>query len=172
MLACDHEHVRPDLLVLGKALGGGVYPVSAVLGDDEVMLTLKPGEHGSTFGGNPVACRVAMEAVSVIQDEGLIENAVQRGEQLRAGLRELQHEFPGIQEVRGLGLLNALVVGSDQEEHAHDLAWKLCLRMMEQGVLAKPTHGHIIRLAPPLCITSDEIDRALSSIRKALEGLS
>jgi len=172
MLACDHENVRPDLLVLGKALGGGVYPVSAVLGDDEVMLTLRPGEHGSTFGGNPLACRVALEAVAVLHDEGLIENAARRGEQLRLGLDALQSEFPIILEVRGRGLLNAVVVGSEQEEHAHDLAWNLCLRMMQQGVLAKPTHGHIIRLAPPLSISSDEIDKALDGIRKALISLS
>ena len=172
MLACDHEHVRPDLVVLGKALGGGVYPVSAVLGDDEVMLTLKPGEHGSTFGGNPVACRVAMEAVSVLQEEGLIDNAWVRGEQLRTGLMELQRKYPIIMKVRGQGLLNALVVGSDIEEKADDLAWNLCLRMMERGVLAKPTHGHIIRLAPPLCITADEIDQALDSIGKALGSLN
>jgi ornithine--oxo-acid transaminase len=171
MLACDHEHVRPDLVVLGKALGGGVYPVSAVLGDDEVMLTLKPGEHGSTFGGNPVACRVAMEAVSVLQDEGLIENAIERGEQLRAGLIALQREFPVILKVRGQGLLNAIVVGNEAEEQADDLAWNLCLRMMEHGVLAKPTHGHIIRLAPPLCISTAEVDQALDRIRKAIASL-
>lgn len=171
MLACDHEHVRPDLVVLGKALGGGVYPVSAVLGDDEVMLTLKPGEHGSTFGGNPVACRVAMEAVSVLQDEGLIENAIERGEQLRAGLIALQREFPVILKVRGQGLLNAIVVGNEVEEQADDLAWNLCLRMMEHGVLAKPTHGHIIRLAPPLCISTAEVDQALDRIRKAIASL-
>jgi ornithine--oxo-acid transaminase len=172
MLACDHEHVRPDLVVLGKALGGGVYPVSAVLGDHEVMLTLKPGEHGSTFGGNPVACRVAMEAVSVLQEEGLIDNAVKRGEQLRSGLMDLQRKYPIIKKVRGQGLLNALVVGSDIEEKADDMAWNLCLRMMERGVLAKPTHGHIIRLAPPLCITADEIEQALVSIGKALGSLN
>ncbi|MFM7586965.1 MAG: ornithine--oxo-acid transaminase [Bacteroidota bacterium] len=171
MLACDHEHVRPDLVVLGKALGGGVYPVSAVLGDDEVMLTLKPGEHGSTFGGNPVACRVAMEAVSVLQEEGLIDNAWVRGEQLRTGLMELQRKYPVILKVRGQGLLNAIVVGSDLEEKADDLAWNLCLRMMERGVLAKPTHGHIIRLAPPLCLTAQEIDQALNNIGKALGSL-
>jgi ornithine--oxo-acid transaminase len=171
MLACDHEHVRPDLVVLGKALGGGVYPVSAVLGDDEVMLTLKPGEHGSTFGGNPVACRVAMEAVSVLQDEGLIENAIERGEQLRAGLIALQREFSVILKVRGQGLLNAIVVGNEVEEQADDLAWNLCLRMMEHGVLAKPTHGHIIRLAPPLCISTAEVDQALDRIRKAIASL-
>jgi ornithine--oxo-acid transaminase len=172
MLACDHEHVRPDLVVLGKALGGGVYPVSAVLGDDEVMLTLKPGEHGSTFGGNPVACRVAMEAVSVLQDEGLIENAIERGEQLRAGLIALQREFSVILKVRGQGLLNAIVVGNEVEEQADDLAWNLCLRMMEHGVLAKPTHGHIIRLAPPLCISTAEVDQALDRIRKAIASLN
>lgn len=172
MLACDHEHVRPDLVVLGKALGGGVYPVSAVLGNDEVMLTLKPGEHGSTFGGNPLACRVALEAVSVLLDEKLMENAVVRGEQLRAGLKALQSDFPMILKVRGQGLLNAVVVGSEEEEKAHDLAWNLCLRMMDQGVLAKPTHGHIIRLAPPLCITAAEVDQALFGIRKALERVN
>ncbi|MBM3918101.1 MAG: ornithine--oxo-acid transaminase [Sphingomonadales bacterium] len=171
MLACDHENVRPDLIVLGKALGGGVYPVSAVLGDDEVMLTLKPGEHGSTFGGNPVACRVALEAVAVLQDEGLIENAALRGEQLRSGLHELKSEFPILMNVRGKGLLNAIVVGSEQGGKTQNLAWNLCIRMMKQGVLAKPTQGHIIRLAPPLCITSAEVDKALTCMRKALVAL-
>ena len=161
----------PIWLFWEKLWGGGVYPVSAVLGDDEVMLTLKPGEHGSTFGGNPVACRVAMEAVSVLQDEGLIENAIERGEQLRAGLIALQREFSVILKVRGQGLLNAIVVGNEVEEQADDLAWNLCLRMMEHGVLAKPTHGHIIRLAPPLCISTAEVDQALDRIRKAIASL-
>jgi len=171
MLACHHEEVRPDLLVLGKALGGGVYPVSAVLGDDEVMLTLRPGEHGSTFGGNPLACRVAMEAVAVLLEEGMIENAALRGDQLRAGLGELRAEFPQIVHVRGKGLLNAMVLGGHDDNEADNMAWNLCLKMKEQGVLAKPTHGHIIRLAPPLCITASEVDRALDGIRRALRAV-
>jgi len=162
MLACDHENFRPDILMLGKALSGGILPVSAVLADDEVMLCIKPGEHGSTYGGNPLACAVAMEAMQVIIDERMADHAAELGEQLRQGLRAIQDER--ITLVRGKGLLNAIVI----KPHNGKTAWDLCLKMAENGLLAKPTHGDIIRFAPPLVITSEQIDECLSIIRKSL----
>jgi ornithine--oxo-acid transaminase len=162
MLACDHENFRPDILMLGKALSGGILPVSAVLADDEVMLCIKPGEHGSTYGGNPLACAVAMEAMQVIIDERMADHAAELGEQLRQGLRAIQDER--ITLVRGKGLLNAIVI----KPHNGKTAWDLCLKMAENGLLAKPTHGDIIRFAPPLVITSEQIDVCLSIIRKSL----
>uniref|UniRef100_A0A8C5QVB3 Ornithine aminotransferase, mitochondrial n=1 Tax=Leptobrachium leishanense TaxID=445787 RepID=A0A8C5QVB3_9ANUR len=162
MLAVDHENVRPDILILGKALSGGTYPVSAVLCDDEVMLTIKPGEHGSTYGGNPLACRVAMAALEVIEEENLSENARIMGEILRAELMKTPNDI--ITHVRGKGLLNAIVVKQSQECDA----WKLCLRLRDNGLLAKPTHGDIIRLAPPLTIKEDEIRECIDIIHKTI----
>ncbi|CAE7232509.1 Oat [Symbiodinium natans] len=175
LLACDHDGIRPDILVLGKALSGGVLPASAVLTSHEVMLTIRPGEHGSTYGGNPLACRVATAALTVLKDEALTENAAERGEQLRAGLRKLsQDEGSPIKLVRGRGLLNAIVIGgSDRGNYGDEgLAWQLCEEMCKNGLLAKPTHGTIIRLAPPLCITAAEIDECIAIIAKSLKCLA
>lgn len=166
MLCCDHENVHPDVLILGKALSGGMMPVSAVLADDEVMLTIKPGEHGSTYGGNPLACKVAIASLQVLKDEKLAENAEEQGEYLRKRLTELNH--PNISIVRGKGLLNAIVIKHEDK----DMAWKLCLKMMENGLLAKPTHGDKIRFAPPLTITRDQMDECISIITGSLELMS
>jgi ornithine--oxo-acid transaminase len=164
MLCCDHENVRADMLILGKALSGGTLPISAVLADDEVMLTIEPGDHGSTYGGNPLACKIAMEALTVLKEEGMAENAAKMGEILRNELSSLKSEF--ISMVRGKGLLNAIVI-----EHPNaDAAWALCLRLKENGVLAKPTHGDKIRLAPPLTITEEQIMECVSAIRKSLRN--
>jgi ornithine--oxo-acid transaminase len=162
MLACDHENVKPDLLVLGKALSGGILPVSAVLANDEVMLTIKPGEHGSTYGGNPLACRVAMEALQVLKDENLAENAERLGEILRTELRAIPSKR--IAAVRGKGLLNALVI----EPQNGITAWEVCLRLKENGLLAKPTHGDIIRFAPPLVITEAQLRECIAIISKTI----
>lgn len=161
-LAVDHEEVRPDVLILGKALSGGVYPVSAVLCDDEVMLTIKPGEHGSTYGGNPVACQVAIAALQVMEEEKLAENAQRMGKLLRAELRKLPKDI--VTTVRGKGLLNAVVI---KETKDHD-AWKVCLRLRDNGLLAKPTHGDIIRLAPPLIIKEDELHECVDIIQRTI----
>jgi ornithine--oxo-acid transaminase len=161
MLACDHEGVRPDVLVLGKALSGGMYPVSAVLADDEIMLTIAPGQHGSTFGGNPLAARIAVAALDVIRDERLADNAAAMGEIFRSGLRSLAH--PMIELVRGRGLLNAVVVAP----RGGKTAWDVCLRLKENGLLAKPTHDHVIRFAPPLVITEAQVREALDIIRRS-----
>ena len=165
MLACDHEDVRPDILILGKALSGGTMPVSAVLADDEIMLTIKPGEHGSTYGGNPLACKVAIAALQVLQDEKMVENAAIQGAYLRGQLVALNH--PNISLVRGKGLLNAIVINHSNK----NAAWDLCLQMKENGLLAKPTHGDKIRFAPPLVITRPQIDECVGIIRKSLEQL-
>lgn len=165
MLACDHEDVHPDILILGKALSGGVLPVSAVLADDEIMLTIKPGEHGSTYGGNPLACRVAIAALEVLKEENMSEQAAEKGAYFREQLAALRS--PYVKIIRGKGLLNAIVI-----EHSDpDAAWKLCLELKELGMLAKPTHGDKIRLAPPLVITKDQIDQCVEMIGKALERL-
>jgi ornithine--oxo-acid transaminase len=170
-LACDHDGVRPDILVLGKALSGGVLPVSAVMASAEVMLTIRPGEHGSTYGGNPLACSVAVAAMEVLRDEKLAENAMTRGEQLREGLRSLGKEGNSkISLVRGRGLLNAIVVATDNEGD-DGTAWDLCVKMAENGLLAKPTHGNIIRFAPPLCITAAEVDECLDIIGRSLKAV-
>lgn len=162
-LACDHENVKPDILILGKALSGGIMPISCVLANNEVMLTIKPGEHGSTFGGNPLACKVAEAALNVIIEENLIENASKMGEIFR---RELAHfESHLIKDVRGKGLLNAVEINSDKDS---DVAWNLCLQMKENGLLSKPTHGNIIRFAPPLVIKEDEMMSALDIIKNAM----
>lgn len=164
MLACDHEQVKPDILILGKALSGGTLPVSAVLASHEIMLTIKPGEHGSTYGGNPLACAVASEALRVLIDERLDINAHERGIQLRSGLQQLQHRFSFIKEIRGKGLLNAIEI----DETSGIKAWDICLSLAQHGILAKPTHGHIIRFAPPLVITENEMDTCLHRMEQSL----
>lgn len=161
LLACDHEGVRPDILILGKALSGGVLPVSAVLADDDIMLTIKPGEHGSTFGGNPVAAKVAIAALEVVKDEKLAENAERLGEIFRNEFRNIESEM--IKLVRGKGLLNAVVIAPKDGKEA----WDVCLTMKEYGVIAKPTHGDIIRFAPPLTITEEQLMDAIERIKKA-----
>ena len=165
MLACDHENVRPDILLLGKALSGGMMPVSAVLADDEIMLTIKPGEHGSTYGGNPLACKVAITSLEVLKSESMAENAEAMGKLLRSELNDLHSSHISI--VRGKGLLNAIVI-----DHANkDAAWDLCLQLKENGLLAKPTHGDKIRFAPPLTITKDQVIDCVDIIRKSLLSL-
>jgi len=166
MLACDHENARPDVLILGKALSGGTMPVSAVLADDEVMMTVKPGEHGSTYGGNPLGCAVAMASLQVIKDEDLAGNAGAMGQLLRDGLQKIHS--PYLKTVRGKGLLNAIVI-----DHPNpDAAWELCLLMKENGLLAKPTHGDKIRFAPPLIITKEQVKECLDIIEKSLKELT
>jgi ornithine--oxo-acid transaminase len=165
MLACDYENVRPDILILGKALSGGVLPVSAVLCDDEIMLTIKPGEHGSTYGGNPLACAVAMTALQVLKDEKMCANAEAMGTLLRSELEKLNS--PVISIVRGKGLLNAIVI----KHQNPDAAWELCLIMKENGLLAKPTHGDKIRFAPPLVITKEQVMECVGIIDKSLKQL-
>ena len=165
MLACDHENVRPDILLLGKALSGGTMPVSAVLADDEIMLTIKPGDHGSTYGGNPLGCKVAMTALQVLVDEKMAENSVIQGEHLRKELLALNHEHIAI--VRGKGLFNAIVIDHPQK----DTAWDICIQMKENGLLAKPTHGDRIRFAPPLLITRPQIDECISIIKRSMEKI-
>lgn len=162
LLACDHEEVRPDILILGKALSGGTMPVSAVLADDEIMLTIKPGEHGSTFGGNPVACKVAMAALEVVKEEKLAERAEYLGQIFRDEMRSIQSEM--VQQVRGKGLLNAVIIKPKNGKEA----WDVCVKMKELGVLAKPTHQHIIRFAPPLVITEEQLRDAISRIKEAI----
>ncbi|OJW85317.1 MAG: ornithine--oxo-acid transaminase [Bacteroidetes bacterium 46-16] len=163
MLACDHENVRPDILILGKALSGGTMPVSAVLADDEIMLTIKPGEHGSTYGGNPLACKVTMTALQVLQDEKMAENAAVQGEYFREQLKALNH--PNIGIIRGKGLLNAIVI-----DHANkEAAWDLCLQLKANGLLAKPTHGDKIRFAPPLVISRAQVEECTGIIKQSLE---
>jgi len=165
MLACDHEGLRPDILILGKALSGGVLPVSAVLADDEIMLTIKPGEHGSTYGGNPLACAVAITSLTVLKEEKMTENAALMGDYFRNGLRKMNSPF--IQTIRGKGLLNAVVIHQTKP----DTAWDLCLELMENGLLAKPTHGNKIRFAPPLTITKNQLDECLEIIEESLNTL-
>ena len=162
MLACDHENVRPDILILGKAISGGMYPVSCVLSDNEIMLTIKPGEHGSTYGGNPIAAVLAIESLKIIREEGLSENAQKMGNVFREEMKNFKSDF--IEEVRGKGLLNAITIRPiDGKE-----AWDLCITMKEFGILAKPTHRHIIRYTPPLVINESQMSEALDKIKKAL----
>lgn len=165
MLACDHVDVRPDILVLGKALAGGVYPVSAVLCDDDIMLNIRPGEHGSTFGGNPLGCRIAMSALQVLVEEKMIENADHMGKLFRSEMQKLVEKYELLQLVRGKGLLNAVVINDTPDSKT---AWNLCLQLMELGVLAKPTHGNIIRLAPPLLIKQNEMMEVLNRFESAI----
>ncbi len=165
MLACDHEKVKPDLLILGKALSGGVLPVSAVLANNEVMLTIKPGEHGSTYGGNPLACKIAVTALQVLKEENMAENADNLGNLFRQELNKIQS--PHISKIRGRGLLNAIVIKHEDP----NAAWNVCLALKENGLLAKQTHGDIIRFAPPLLITKDQILECTEIIRKSLSVL-
>lgn len=165
LLAVHHENVQPDVLILGKAISGGVYPVSAVLCNDEIMNVIKPGQHGSTFGGNPVAAAVAVAALEVIKDEKLAENAERLGVILREGLNKIAAKNDLITLVRGKGLLNAIVINTDEES---DLAWEICLKFRDNGLLAKPTHGNKIRLAPPLVMTEEQIKECLDIIEKSL----
>ncbi|MBC7553513.1 MAG: ornithine--oxo-acid transaminase [Taibaiella sp.] len=162
MLACDHEEVRPDILLLGKALSGGTMPVSAVLADNEIMLTIKPGEHGSTYGGNPLACKVAITALQVLKDEHMAENSDIQGTYLRQQLTAMNSEFISI--VRGKGLFNAIVINHPKK----DTAWDICMSMKKHGMLAKPTHGDRIRFAPPLIITKEQVDECLEMIKASL----
>ena len=163
MLASDHEGVRPDLLILGKALSGGVLPVSCVLADDDIMLVIHPGEHGSTFGGNPLAAAVCMAALEVVKDENLAQNAQTLGKVFRERMNQLKTKTELIAGVRGKGLLNAIVINDSPES---DTAWNICLQLAENGLLAKPTHGNIIRLAPPLVITEEQVHECCDVIEK------
>ena len=165
MLACDHENVRPDILILGKALSGGTYPVSCVLADDDIMLTIKPGEHGSTYGGNPVAAAVAIASLDVIREEKLAENAEKMGEIFRSEIRSIQSDM--IETVRGKGLLNAVVIKADHPRSA----WEICLKMKENGIIAKPTHEHTIRFTPPLVITEEQMMDAIGLIKKSFSEM-
>lgn len=163
MLCCDHENVKPDILILGKALSGGLLPVSAVLANNEIMLCIKPGEHGSTYGGNPLACRVAMAALSVLVDEKLAENSQRLGKILRHELRNISTKL--IKTVRGKGLLNAIVIDCSEDD---PMAWNFCLALMKNGLLAKPTHGNKIRFAPPLVITEEQLYDCIAIIQKTI----
>jgi ornithine--oxo-acid transaminase len=169
MLASDYEAVKPDILILGKALSGGVMPVSAALANDEVMLAIKPGQHGSTFGGNPLACKVAIASLEVLIEEKLAENAFAMGAYFRSEVQKMVNEFEHLTLVRGKGLLNAIVI---KPAKSGKTAWDVCVALKENGMLAKPTHGDIIRFAPPLVITKDEIDFAISIIRKVLKDFN
>ena len=167
MLATDFEDARPDILILGKALSGGVLPVSAVLADDEVMMCIKPGEHGSTFGGNPLSCAVAKTALKVVEEENLAKNATDMGELFRGRMQKFI-EFSNLaQIVRGKGLLNAIVIDSSVES---DMAWNICLKLKDNGLLAKPTHGNIIRFAPPLVITKEELEECCDIIETTIKS--
>lgn len=165
MICCDHEEVKPDILILGKALSGGVLPVSAVLARDEIMLTIQPGQHGSTFGGNPLACAVAMEALQVVKDEKLAENAAYLGHIFRQRMQQLIQQTNLVTQVRGKGMLNAIVINDTEES---DTAWNICLKLMEQGLLAKPTHGNILRFAPPLVMTEEQLDECCQIIEHVI----
>ncbi|XP_031568858.1 ornithine aminotransferase, mitochondrial-like [Actinia tenebrosa] len=164
-LCCDHENVRPDIVILGKALSGGVYPVSAVLCDDEVMLTIKPGEHGSTYGGNPLGTRVAITALKVLEEEKLAERSEALGKILLGEMKKLNPEV--VELARGKGLMNAIVIKPTEKYDA----WKVCLKLQDNGLLAKPTHDHIIRFTPPLVITEEELQESIDIIRKTIDSL-
>ena len=166
-LACDHENVHPDILILGKALSGGTYPVSAVLANDDIMLCIKPGQHGSTYGGNPIACKVGIAALSVLRDEQLSENSERLGKILLKELKSIQAEYPELVKlVRGKGLFCAMII----TESNGNSAWEVCLELMKNGLLAKPTHGDIIRFAPPLVINEEQLMECFSIIRKTLKS--
>ena len=169
MLATDYEDARPDILILGKALSGGVLPVSAVLADDEIMMCIRPGEHGSTFGGNPLACVVAKSALEVVKEENLVENAFLRGHQFRDRLKNLGEESELVKKVRGKGLLNAIVIDDDENSST---AWDICMKMKDNGLIAKPTHGNIIRFAPPLVISETEVDESCEIIEQSIKEFS
>lgn len=165
LLACDYEEIKPDVLILGKALSGGAIPVSAVLADDEVMLSIKPGEHGSTYGGNPLACEVAIAALEVVKEEELSERAFRLGEIFRRELSEFINTNDLVKLVRGKGLLNAIVINDTETSKT---AWNICMKLRDNGLLAKPTHGNIIRFAPPLVITEDELMECISIIKRTI----
>lgn len=165
MLACDYEGFQPDILILGKALSGGVFPVSAVLANDDVMLTIKPGEHGSTYGGNPLACAVAVAALEVLKEEKLAENAYAMGELFRERMNQMIAKTDKVTLVRGRGLLNAIVINDSPDS---DTAWNICLALKENGLLAKPTHGNIIRFAPPLVMTEEQLHECCDIIEKTI----
>jgi ornithine--oxo-acid transaminase len=167
MLCVDHEEVRPDIVILGKALSGGAYPVSAVMADDEIMECLRPGEHGSTYGGNPLACAVAMEALKVVQDEKLADNADRLGKIFREEMNTLVEESELVNLVRGKGLLNAIVINDSEDSKT---AWNICLKLKENGLLAKPTHGNIIRFAPPLVMTEEQLRDCISIIKDTIHS--
>ncbi|WP_445665768.1 ornithine--oxo-acid transaminase [Fodinibius sp. AD559] len=167
MLCVDHEDVRPDIVILGKALSGGAYPVSAVMADDHIMECLRPGEHGSTYGGNPLACAVAMEALKVVEDENLAENADQMGQLFREEMNNLVEESDLVNLVRGKGLLNAIVINDSEDS---ETAWNICLKLKENGLLAKPTHGNIIRFAPPLVMTEEQLMDCISIIKDTIHS--
>jgi ornithine--oxo-acid transaminase len=166
MLACDHEGVHPDILILGKALSGGMYPISAVLANDEIMLCIKPGQHGSTYGGNPLAAKLAVASLEILRDEKLADNAERLGKILRSELNKIKS--PLLRTVRGKGLLNAIEIN---EKNGVD-GWKVCIALAEHGLLAKPTHGDKIRFAPPLTITEGQIMECAAIIKNVLEKLS
>jgi ornithine--oxo-acid transaminase len=165
LLAVDHEDVKPDILILGKALSGGAYPVSAVLADNEIMMVIKPGQHGSTFGGNPVAAKVAIAALEVVEEERLAENAERLGQLFRSEMNKIIEETDLVNSVRGKGLLNAILINDTEES---ETAWNLCLALKVNGLLAKPTHGNIIRFAPPLVMTEEELLDCVSIIKKTI----
>ncbi|MBI1288480.1 MAG: ornithine--oxo-acid transaminase [Flavobacteriales bacterium] len=167
LLAVDHENVRPDILILGKALSGGVLPVSAVLADDEIMLCIKPGEHGSTFGGNPLACKVAMAALQVVTDEKLAENAARLGQIFRSEMEAYIKTNDLVSLVRGKGLLNAVIINDSPDSKT---AWNICLKLASNGLLAKPTHGNIIRFAPPLVMTEEQLHACIDIIKTTLDS--
>ncbi|MGB0869665.1 MAG: ornithine--oxo-acid transaminase [Flavobacteriales bacterium] len=169
LLAVDHENVKPDILILGKALSGGAYPVSAVLANDEVMEVIKPGQHGSTFGGNPVACKVAMTALNVVKDEQLAEKAEDLGQFFRAEIAKFAETNDLVKLVRGKGLLNAIVINDTEDSST---AWDICMKLRDNGLLAKPTHGNIIRFAPPLVMTKDELTECISIITKTISAFA
>jgi len=167
MLCVDHEDVRPDIVILGKALSGGAYPVSAVLADDHIMECLRPGEHGSTYGGNPLACAVTMEALKVVEDEQLADNADRLGKIFRDEMNKLVKESELVNLVRGKGLLNAIVINDTEES---ETAWNICMKLKENGLLAKPTHGNIIRFAPPLVMTEEQLHNCISIIKNTIHS--
>lgn len=165
LIACHHEDVQPDILILGKALSGGMYPVSAVLANDEIMNVIKPGQHGSTFGGNPIACAVAVAALDVVEEEKLSERAEELGQLFRSEIEKLSEKTDLITKVRGKGLLNAILINDTPDSKT---AWNICLQLKENGLLAKPTHGNIIRLAPPLVITEEQLLDCVRIIEKTV----
>ena len=165
LLACDHENVRPDVLILGKAISGGVYPVSAVLANNDIMDVIHPGEHGSTFGGNPIAAKVAIAALEVIKEEKLAENAQKLGELFRKEMNKLVDETNLVKLVRGKGLLNAIVINDTEDSST---AWDICMKLRDNGLLAKPTHGNIIRFAPPLVMTEEQLLDCVQIIKKTI----
>lgn len=169
MLCVDHDEVKADILILGKALSGGLYPVSAVLADKDVMLCIRSGEHGSTYGGNPLGCAVAMAALKVLKEEGMIENAENLGKKFRESLTALNS--PIVSSVRGRGLLNAIAIDESKLTSNGATAWDICLLLKKKGLLAKPTHQNIIRLAPPLCITEKEMEKCIKIIAQALQEI-